>query len=199
VPDPVDVAATKPPAPPARDPIESARLASRSTLVVLPLLMIFLTNSGSVAYLAVLIKGMSLGQQACVDSRRSEARSLIKSTVIGGLIALAMWMALKIWPSLLIYTLLTLLAGLWTGQRIFRGAGLGDEGAMWSYAFMTALIVIGPAATAGEGGDPAIGTMLLRIAMMLAASVYAAVAVRVHDYVFPRRVPAPTLATTTSV
>jgi len=166
---------------------DANRLAVRATLVVTPLILCFLALSGAASYLAVLIKAMSLGQQACTDQRRDAARTLIASTLIGGAAALAIWAALRIWPSLLVYTLLVLLAGFWFGRRVFSGRGLAANGAMWSYALLTALVVIGPTAAAGEGGPSAMYKILVRILMMLAASVYAAVAVFLFDRLLPRR------------
>lgn len=175
-------------APPAAASSQSAatRLGVRATLVVAPMILGFLAVSGSTSYIAVLIKAMALGQQACTDQRRDAARSLILSTLAGGAVALAIWSGLRVWPALHIYALLVLLAGLWLGRRIFRGAGLARDGSMWSYAFITALIIIGPTAAAGEGGDSATYKFVMRIAMMLGASIYAAVAVFLFDRLLGR-------------
>ena len=52
---------------------------------------------------------------------RSAGRSLIMSTIIGGIGAIIGWQILSITPSLTIYTLIILIAGLVMGPQIFKG------------------------------------------------------------------------------
>jgi hypothetical protein len=174
--------AARPAALPERN--TAARLAVRSTLVVMPVIL-WLLASGSVAYIAVAIKVASLGQQASTDDTRQAGRDLLVSTAIGGIAAIAIWMVLKIWPSLLLYTLLTLLSGLIIGRRIFDGPAFAPYGQVFSYAFVTMLIILGPAVL--DSGDAAGGRLVERILMFAGATLYAVFAVRVFDaLVMPR-------------
>ena len=195
-PDPPRPAGPMPAARPAvlPDSRAAARLAVRSTLVVMPVIL-WLLASGNVAYIAVAIKVASLGQQASTDDTRQAGRDLLVSTAIGGIAAIAIWMVLKIWPSLLLYTLLTLLSGLIMGRRIFDGPAFAPYGQMFSYAFVTMLIILGPAVL--DSGDAAGGRLVERILMFAGATLYAVFAVRIFDaLVMP---PAPIEASRESV
>ncbi len=89
----------------------------------------FLLSSASASYAAFMIKVASMGQQAGVDQSRQAGKSLLLSTVIGGIGAIVGWQVLSIWLSLLIYVLLIGLGGLIMGPRIFAGAGMHPAGA----------------------------------------------------------------------
>ena len=165
----------------------AARSALRSLLIVLPMVLIFLYMSGSPAYTVVMIKVASMGQQASTDDTRTMSRSLLRSTLWGGLAAMIGWTLLSAWPSLLFYTLLVGLAGLLIGRRIFMGPGMHPDFSMWSYAFMTMVIILGPAVvdnpvTGGSGA--AIGS---RIFLFVLIALYGTAAVAVFDAFWPNR------------
>ena len=174
----------KPPAPPVS---VAARNALRSTLVVMPVMAWFILVSGTSSYAAVLVKVASMGQQASADQSRSAGRDLLLSTLIGGGMAMVGWWIMKIWPNLLLYCLLTLLAGLLIGPKIFRGAALAPNAAVWSYGFTTAIVVLAPALVAGPDGDDAGAKFFTRIVMFLIATLYAVIAVTVFDHWWPSR------------
>ncbi len=115
----------------------------------------FLLSSASASYAAFMIKVASMGQQAGVDQSRQAGKSLLLSTVIGGIGAIVGWQVLSIWPSLLIYVLLIGLGGLIMGPRIFAGAGLHPAGATWSYGYLTMIVVLAPAVLDGQTGASA--------------------------------------------
>ena len=88
------VAAPKPAAPPpATDPdnVQARRSAYRSLLIVMPILIWFLLSGSSASYVAVMIKVTSMGQQASLDKTREAAKSLLISTLLGGLAAIIGW------------------------------------------------------------------------------------------------------------
>jgi uncharacterized membrane protein YccC len=124
---------------------DARRSAFRSLAVVMPVILWFMLSSASVTYAAFLIKVASMGQQAGIDQTRQVARSLLASTVIGGVAAIIAWQVLSIWPSLVMYILLIGLAGLVMGPRIFAGPGMHPEGPTWSYAYLTMIVVLAPA------------------------------------------------------
>lgn len=166
------------PAPPDRT---VARLrAMRSMLVVLPIALVFFFSGASASYLIVMIKVASMGQQANLDDTREAGRSMLASTIVGGLCAVVAWQALRIWPSLPIYVLLLALFGLLLGRRVFQGAGMHPRGAMWSYAYLTMIILVGPA-VGDASGDGAAAAFYSRLFMFLVVAVYGSVAVAVFD------------------
>ncbi len=181
--------ARKKPAPPPR--VEARRNALRSTIIVMPVILWFLMVSNTASYAAVLIKVATMGQQAEADQSRQAGRSLMLSTLIGGAAAVVAWGVLRIWPSLIMYTLLMLLAGLVVGPRVFSGPGLARSGPMWSYAFVTMMVVLGPAVMDGASGDDAGGRFVVRIMMFLAATLYSVIAVTVFDRFWPRKMTVP--------
>ena len=156
----------------------AAGLAARSTLVVMPVIT-WLLASGSTAYIAVAIKVASMGQQASADSTRQAGRSLLASTAIGGIAAVIVWLVLRVWPSLLLYVLLVAFTGLVMGRRIFAGLALAPNGQVWSYAYVTMLIILGPAVL--DSGDAASARFFDRIMMFLAATLYSVAAVWLFD------------------
>ena len=172
---------------PEADVSEASRNALRSTSIVMPLMMWFILVSGTSAYAAVLIKVASMGQQASADHSKAVGRDLLLSTMIGGALAIIGWWVMKVWPNLLLYSLLTLLAGLLIGPRIFSGAAMAKNAAVWSYGFTTAIVILAPALLAGPDGDDAGAKFFTRIMMFLIATIYAVVAVSLFDHWWPSR------------
>ena len=176
----------KPPAK-CRSDLETARLrALRSMSIVLPIALVFFFSSASTSYFVVMIKVATMGQQANLDSSRTAGRSMLESTIIGGIGAIIAWQILSIWPSLLIYALVLLLFALLVGPKIFQGAGMHPKGAMWSYAYLTMIVVLAPAVTDGLGSDGASSAFYTRLFLFLVIAVYGSVAVAVFDAFWPR-------------
>ena len=179
--------AGKKPSPTVQPDLETAHLrAMRSMLIVLPIALIFFFSSASTSYLIVMIKVATMGQQANVDSSRSAGRSMLESTLIGGFGAIVAWQILSIWPSLFIYTLVLLAFALLVGPRIFQGQGLGPKGPMWSYAYLTMIVVLAPAVTDGFGSDGATSAFYTRLFLFIVIAVYGSIAVAVFDAFWPR-------------
>jgi len=179
-PDPA-LAIAKPAAPSPPLLAEARSNARRALLIVLPVALLFMYMSGSPAYTVVMIKVASMGQQATSDHSRTMGRSLLASTVWGGIGAVIGWNLLNVWPSLLIYTLFIGLAGLVYGRGFFRGPGLHPNYSMWSYAFITLIVILGPSVTAGEGGTGAGAAFWTRLSLFAIIAVYGSTAVAVYD------------------
>lgn len=189
IPDPPTLPGAASPKPPTPEPpdLETARLrALRSLLIVLPIALICFFSSSSTSYLIVMIKVATMGQQANVDSSRTAGRSMLQSTIIGGVGAIIAWQVLSIWPSLLIYTLVFGLFALLVGPKIFQGPGMHPTGAMWSYAYLTMIVVLAPAVTDGLGSDGAASAFYTRLFLFLVIAVYGSTAVAVFDAFWPR-------------
>jgi len=160
--------------------------AMRSLAIVLPILVWFILSSASAANAAVMIKVSSMGQEVSRCSTRDAAKSLIISTIAGGLAATIAWQFMSIWPSLTMYVLVVLLAGLFFGQRVFEGSGLRTDADTWSYAFLTMLIVLAPAVLDSTAGDAAGARFYDRLFMFGWATLYGVVAVYVFDAFWKR-------------
>jgi len=184
---PPDPAAAARPRPPAAKPdlSEARRNAFRSLVIVLPIALIFLFMSGSPSYTVVMIKVASMGQQATADHSRQMGRSLLESTLWGAFGALIGWALMSAWPSLLFYTLLITLAGLLFGRGIFQGPTVHPKFSMWSYAFLTMLVILAPALLDGQGSDGAGAAIWSRVFLFTLIAVYGTTAVAVFDAFFP--------------
>jgi hypothetical protein len=144
-------------------------------------------SSASASYAAFLIKVASMGQQADIDQSQHVARSLLVSTVIGGIAAIIAWQALSIWPSLTMYILLIGLAGLVMGPRIFAGPGMHPAGATWSYGYLTMIIILAPAVLDTQSGAAAGSALWTRLEMFIWATIYGTGAVFVFDTLWRRK------------
>ena len=183
-PDPA-VAGMQKPKPPKPDLREARLHALRALLVVLPVALLFLFMSGSPAYTAVMIKVASMGQQASTDNSAAMGNSLLASTFWGGVGALVIWTLLSAWPSLLFFTLLIGLAGLLYGRRIFQGPAVHPSFSMWSYAFVTLLIIIGPAVLDAPGSGGAGAAIWSRLWLFIIIALYGTSAVAVFNAFWP--------------
>ena len=179
--------ALNPPVPSKPPPEAAARMALRSLMIVLPLVLVFLFMSGSPAYTVVMIKVASMGQQASADKSRAMGRSLLLSTLFGGLGAIVAWELLRIWPSLLFYVLLLALAGLVYGRYIFRGVAMHAQSQMMSYALLTLLVILAPAVLDGPGSSGAGGAFWTRLGLFFLIAVYGTLAVAVFDAFWPEK------------
>jgi len=173
---------------PAEKPAEKPNLAVarlsafRSLLIVMPILVWFLFSGASASYAAVMIKVASMGQQASIDHTRQAAKSLLVSTVIGGIGAILAWQVLSIHTSLLLYVLLIVLCGLVLGPRIFKGPGMQPAGATWSYAYLTMIVILAPAVLDQQSGANAGAAFWSRLIMFMGASLYGVLAVFIFDF-----------------
>ena len=160
--------------------------ALRSLIIVMPV-AIWILFSSSTATVPVMLKVASMGQQTTRDQTRQASRSLILSTLIGGVAAMIGWQILSITPTLSIYVLITGLAALLMGPRIFQGQAAHPDAATWSYGFLTMLVILAPAVIDSIGGNPAGPAFLDRMLLIIGATVYAVVAVNVVDAFRPAR------------
>lgn len=182
------LAGKKPPAPVKPDLREARRSAFRSLLITFPVALALLFSSNSAAYVVVMIKVASMGQQASTDQSKTMGRSLLESTIWGGIGAVLAWQALSIWPAILPYGLIIAIASLLYGSKIFSGLSMHPKGGMWSYAFLTMIVVLAPAVTDSQGGTDAGAAFYTRLFLIGLVAVYGTVAVAVFD-AFWRRKP----------
>jgi hypothetical protein len=166
-------------------PGTAMRLAVRAWLVVLPIAVLFLFSSASTSYVVVMIKVATMGQQSESSDAKNMARSLIESTLWGGVGAIAVWQLLSLWPSLFFYSLLIAIAALLYGRGIFAGSGMHPRASMWSYAFLTMVVLIAPAVLDSASGAAAGAAFWTRLVLIGATAVYGSLAVIVFDAFWP--------------
>jgi hypothetical protein len=185
-PDPA-LAGVKKPVPAKPDPAVAGRNALRALAIVLPLVLAFLFMSGSPAYTVVMIKVASMGQQATSDHSKAMGKSLLASTLWGGLGAIIAWNVLSIWPSLLMYTLLVGLAGLVYGRWIFQGPAVHPKFQMVQYAYLTMIVILAPAVLDVAFGSAAGSAFWSRLLLFILIALYGTGAVAVFDAFWPSR------------
>ena len=177
---------------PASIPLAVARRnAMRALTIVLPITLWFLVSVASASNMAVMIKVAAMGQEAANQKAGDAAKSLIMSTLIGGIGATVAWNVLRIWPSLTLYTLLIALAGLIFGPRIFAGRGLQPNGPTWSYGFLTMIVVLAPAVLDGDFGSSADVRFYDRLLMFVWATLYGVGAIYLFEAFWPQRKSLP--------
>jgi Protein of unknown function (DUF2955) len=156
-------------APPDRD---NARwVAWRGTLVVMPVFVLALTNPSF--YLAAIMKTVALGQQAGETDARHAGRELVGSTLMGALIALAVWLGLSLWPSLWMLMLWLMAAALWAGSALFGARRTAFRPSFWSNALITSLILLGPAIEDSASGKSVLEGASMRVSLFIGVALYA--------------------------
>lgn len=173
--------------------LEQARWSAlRSTVIVFPIAFWFMLSGASTAYVPVMIKVASMGQQATNEGARLAGRSLIMSTIIGGIGAIIGWNVLSVVPELMMYALLVALGALIFGPRIFQGKGMHPEAGTWSYGYLTMIVILAPAVMDTASGSSADVAFWSRLLMFALATLYGVAAVYVVDAFRPARAEALT-------
>ncbi|MGY3942509.1 DUF2955 domain-containing protein [Aeromonas tecta] len=139
-PQPVAGTASKPVPQPPEHP---KRLALRAVVIVLPVWLLALGNPAF--YIPAVMKTVALGQQSTSLNARETGRELVLSTLMGALLAFVLWLGLSLWPSLLMLVLMLGLMTLWLARRLIRLVPGRFPPSFWSNAWITALILFGPA------------------------------------------------------
>jgi hypothetical protein len=168
-----------PPAPAARAAAarapadrEHARwVAWRGTLIVMPVFVLALTNPSF--YMAAIMKTVALGQQAGETDARHAGRELVGSTLMGALIALAVWLGLSLWPSLWMLVLWLMAAALWAGSAMFGARRTRFRPSFWSNALITSLILLGPAIEDSDSGKSVLLGSAMRTSLFIGVALYA--------------------------
>ncbi|MBV7468708.1 DUF2955 domain-containing protein [Aeromonas sp. sif0611] len=139
-PQPVAGAAARAAAPPPEHP---ERLALRAVAIVMPVWLLALGNPAF--YIPAVMKTVTLAQQSTSLNAKQAGQELVLSTLAGALLAFALWMGLSLWPSLLMLVLMLTLMTFWLARRLVRLVAGRFPPSFWSNAWITALILFGPA------------------------------------------------------
>lgn len=177
IPEPANARAT--PGRPAPDATESAWIALRAALVVLPAFLLALIDPAS--YMPLIMKSVSLGQQVCGASARTAGRELLGSTLLGGLLAMLFWSALSLFPHLWMFFLWMLLFGLLLGRRLYALVATGLTPAFWMNTLVTLIILLGQSVQDSEAGKDVYTAFAVRMGLFIAVTLYACAAVYLID------------------
>ncbi|MCY1215082.1 hypothetical protein D9M72_269200 [compost metagenome] len=176
-PEPADAPAARPR--PVLDASESAWIALRAALVVLPAFLLALIDPSS--YMPLIMKSVSLGQQVCGTSARTAGRELLGSTLLGGLLAILFWSALSLFPHLWMFFLWMLLFGLVLGRRLYALAAPRQTPGFWMNTLVTLIILLGQSVQDSESGKDVYTAFAVRMALFIAVTLYACAAVYLID------------------
>jgi len=148
--------------------------------VVFPLMVAFyvLQWTGS---LLVLIFVAILSMQPAFAKSFKAGGALVLGNVIGGAASIVVYNLLVMVPLFEYLVLLTLLAGLVFGVRVFSGKKTAP---LWGMAFSTLVLVIGSVtSSSGDAGSK----VYTRVVQIMVAVSWVVVAFGVLDRLFPRR------------
>lgn len=159
----------------AGDAEGSVRMAWLSTMLVAPLLALFLLL-GLSSYALVLVFVTLLAMEPDLSTGIRGGLGLIAGNALGGVIAVAVYEITVIHPNLLLLTLLIALVCLVLGQRIFTG---GTAGALCGTALSTVLLIVGM--TVAPIGPEADVKFYSRIVQIMAATLYIALALWIAE------------------
>lgn len=166
-------------------PNQSNWIALRSTLIVLPVYWLVLTNP--TAYMAIIMKAVLLSQQSTMVDAKSAGRELLGSTFLGGIFAVLFWVALGVSPNLWMFFLWMLLFCLYFSSKIFGLISSRFPASFWVNVAMTMLIMLGPAVEDSAGGDDVYAAFLGRLGLFIAVTLYAWLALYFLEYLRTRR------------
>ena len=159
------------PAPATVSPETANWAALQTTLVVMPVFVLALTNPAF--YLPAIIKTVTLGQQAGSTDARSAGRELVGSTLMGAWMATLVWYGLSLHPNLWMLMLWLVAAALWAGSKLFGVRRTSFVPSFWSNALVTMLILLGPAIEDAAVGKDVYAASATRVALFVAVALYA--------------------------
>jgi hypothetical protein len=154
-------------------------ISLRTTLIVIPVYLVCLTNP--MMYTALILKSVSLGQQSTVVDTRAAAKVLLGSTLMGGVLAILFWFALKLNVSLWMFFLWMLLVGIGVAAKIYGLRATKYSVDFWSTALVTMLILLGPAVADSANGKDVYQAFSVRMSLLVAVALYASVTVFALD------------------
>ncbi|MCY1396976.1 hypothetical protein D9M71_119640 [compost metagenome] len=163
--------APTPPPPPVPDAADAAWIALRATLIVLPAFLLALIAPDS--FMPLIMKSVSLGQQTCETRARHAARELVGSTLLAGLLAIAIWSALSMFTHLWMFFLWVLLFALLQARRLYGVVATRQSPAFWVGCLSTMLILLGQSVQDSIAGQDVYQAFAVRMGLFLLVSIYA--------------------------
>lgn len=145
-------------------------LALRAVLIVLPVWLLALSYPAF--YIPAVMKTVMLAQQTNTLAAKQVGRELVLSTLMGALLAVVLWFGLSLWPSLLMLVLWLALVSLWVARRMVRLVANRFTPSFWSNAWVTCLILFGPAIQDSAAGKDVWLASAMRCALYVAVALY---------------------------
>ncbi len=164
---------------------QSSWIALRTTLVVLPVYLLALTNP--TLYMPTMMKAVTISQQSSLMSARQVAHDLIASTFVGGCFAIAFWVLLSLAPSLWMFFWLMLGFALYFAAKLNGLISSRFNGAFWIDVTVTMLILLGPAVQDSSNGKDVYMAFFVRLGLFVFVVLYAALAIRALEFLRSRR------------
>jgi hypothetical protein len=149
--------------------------ALRTTLIVLPAYLLVLTNPS--AYMAVIMKSVSLSQQGSLVRARDAGRELLDSTFLAGCFAVLFWFALSLAVNLWMFTLWMLLFGVYFAAKLYGVLPSRFPASFWQNTAVTMLILLGPAVQDSANGKDVYAAFAVRMGLFIAVTLYAWLAI----------------------
>lgn len=165
----------------------SSTLALRAVAIVLPVWLLALSHPAF--YIPAVMKTVMLAQQANALTAKKSGRELVLSTLMGALLAAGVWFGLSAWPSLLMLVLWLALLSLWVARRMIRLATSRFPPSFWSNAWITCLILFGPAIGDSASGKDVWMASTMRCALYIAIALYGWACVALLERWRPNRQP----------
>ncbi|MFP3566027.1 DUF2955 domain-containing protein [Paraburkholderia sp. SIMBA_030] len=182
---PEPVSTPQKPAAPVTSDGQAMRIALRAMLVVMPAYLLAMTDPAS--YMPIIMKSVSLGRQSCTTTARSAARDLIGSTLLGGLLAIAFWFALRLFVNLWMFFLWMLLFGLLVGRKLNGVSRTRYSPGFWLNSLVTMIILLGQSVQDSVAGKDVYSAFVVRLGLFVAVTVYACLMLLIFEQ--RRRVP----------
>jgi hypothetical protein len=123
-------------------------------------------------YIPAVMKTVALAQQSTSLRAKQAGQELVLSTLMGALIAFVLWLGLSLWPSLLMLVLMLALMTLWLARRLVRLVASHFSPSFWSNAWITALILFGPAIEDSASGKDVWLAAAMRCGLYLLVAGY---------------------------
>lgn len=166
------------------NPERSNWIALRGTLIVLPAYLLALTNPS--AYLAIIMKSVSLGQQSSHVDARNAGSELLGSTFLGGCFAALFWVMLDMLTNLWMFFWCMLLFCIYFASKIYQLFKSRYPASFWLNVAMTMLILLGPAVEDSANGKDVYAAFIVRMGLFVAVTLYAWLAVYVLEFLRTR-------------
>ena len=171
------------PTPPEYQPgysAPAAEAALKSTVVVLPIVIIFLANNWT-GQILVMIFAAIFSLSPNLDKGKEAGMNSIISTLIGGIVAFFVYWALVAVPEYYFLVLIMFFLSLSFGTAINSGVGL----AKYLSSAMTAVILLVNSSLAEDADFSE--NFVMRVVLILLATIYVVVALRVLDAYWPKK------------
>ena len=168
-----------PPVGPVPSPEESARVALRATLIVLPTFLLALIDPAS--YLPIILKAVGLGQQSSTTNARHAGRELVGSTLLGGLLAVLFWCALSLFVHVWMFFLWMLLFGLVLARKLYALSRTRFSPGFWVNTLITLIILLGQSVQDSAAGKDVYTAFAVRMSLFIVVTLYAVLMVHLLE------------------